>query len=119
MQLVSAQNKDRFAKDPIKPPGENSDSDTFRHIRAAIKKDEPSFFVLENTNGTLLPRSSDDPSTPLEYFLDDELHGLRTICGKGAEKLYDVAVRTTCKGTSGSLPLARPRTLFWGGFIAD
>ena len=94
--------------DPVHAPGETASNDTYFFIRDAIKQCLPKYFVLENVEGMLDPRTKDDKSTALDFVLDDPEYGLRSIGS------YDVDYVSNVTAFAGSLPQSRPRVLLFG-----
>ena len=103
----STSNAARRTEDPIKKPGASPSCDTFYMTVRHIKNHRPAFFILENVTGMLQKRSDSEQSTPLDFCLDDQEHGLRSIPG------YTVGWMSA-RGTDGSLPTTRTRVFIFG-----
>ena len=95
-------------------PGYNPMNDpaasTFHGVRAAIAKNRPKYFVLENVDGvshSSKTETGEKKPPPLEYMLNDKQGGLRSAG-------YLVDVVNHLYGTRVGLPQVRGRTLFFG-----
>ena len=113
----SQSNPKRFKQDPVRAEHMDEGVDTYHHTRAIIKKFLPKTFALENVDGVIAVRTPEGiTSTPMDYMLNDEDHGLRTIKGtlNGVEVTYSVEVVSHIKGTDYGVPQDRPRTLVFG-----